>query len=351
MAMAAIVNTSVLLQTPVFSQTTLAPELKEALIGWLWPQSGNQPHPHSVGDFDAYFTYFQQQCGQGFREQHAMQSFSDLVLILDTIRNSPSASLVDIRSLVGDAKTALATDERKLSASIELAVRLWLMVNVRILMPTHRHDLEISIPWPDSQSLLDILRLHISQPSDPSLSTTDNFSTYFNTVDMRNIVNFRVLWTSNLAEHLSVRGPHIYIFHQVSALKSLRCSVESLEFLPVDLIDETLATLSLLMPHSMPTCNSWLRSEIVDAGLDHNIMYRETANRDKRGYPYWQERLCAMYETFERTKPSSPMQWWYDRRDMGQWWGFWLVVTGIFLTVIFGLIQSVTGILQVVKSG
>lgn len=70
---------------------------------------------------------------------------------------------------------------------------------------------------------------------------------------------------------------------------------------------------------------------------------------NKSRYPYWQDKLLAIEETFEKSKPRSFLQWWHDTRDMQQWWGFWLLVTGIFLTVMFGLIQSVTGIIQVLR--
>jgi hypothetical protein len=116
------------------------------------------------------------------------------------------------------------------------------------------------------------------------------------------------------------------------------------------MIDETFATINLLIPHSIPKCNVWLKEEITRADLDRNVMYRQTAERDKRAYNFWSERLFTMSETFQITKPLNPIQWWYDRRDMGQWWSFWLVAAGLFLAVLFGLIQSTTGILQVVKS-
>ena len=124
----------------------------------------------------------------------------------------------------------------------------------------------------------------------------------------------------------------------------------SREFLPAALLDETLATLNLLVPHSKADCTKWLIAEIGSAGLDPDILYRETADRNKAGYLYWREKLLGLSEAFDRSKPSNLIQWWHDRRDMGQWWTFWLVVAGVFLTVLFGLIQSITGILQVVKA-
>lgn len=84
--------------------------------------------------------------------------------------------------------------------------------------------------------------------------------------------------------------------------------------------------------------------------MDSNIVHRNRPDPRKSSYPYWQDRLLMMEEAFEKTNPRSVFQWWYDTRDMQKWWTFWLAAAGIFLTVLFGLIQSVTGIISVAKS-
>lgn len=117
------------------------------------------------------------------------------------------------------------------------------------------------------------------------------------------------------------------------------------------MIDETLATIDLLAPLTKPDCNSWLADEIRRGAVDRNIMHRDPPNLDKARYCFWQGKLSIIEEAFGKAKPTGFFQWWHDRRDMQQWWGFWLVVAGIFLTVLFGLIQSVTGILQVTLPG
>ncbi len=100
----------------------------------------------------------------------------------------------------------------------------------------------------------------------------------------------------------------------------------------------------------MPSCNGCLAKELDSWGLDRNIVHRDRPNFNKAYYGYWREKLMAIEEAFERTKPRSISQWWHDTRDMRQWWAFWLVIIGISLTVLFGLIQSVTGIIQVVMT-
>lgn len=215
----------VVLDESIFSHTSPSPAFRDALLSLLWPPSGNQHPQQNPEEFGAYFVYFQQECRQDMANNHAMQTYADLAFILGIIRGNPSASLAGIRALIKNTNAVLASDERKLSLSIELVVRLWLMVSVKILMPQYRNDLDVSLPWPDDQSLSDILRRHISQPTVSHLSAHDKFSPYFNVVDMRNIANFRVLWTNNLADHLTMRGTAIYMFYHVSALKRLRSSV------------------------------------------------------------------------------------------------------------------------------
>ncbi len=107
----------------------------------------------------------------------------------------------------------------------------------------------------------------------------------------------------------------------------------------------------MLLPLHDARCNSWLRAEIDKFGIDDGLIYRKMANRSKRTFVFWQERLLSFSDAFDRARPSGVIQWWYDRRDMGQWWNYWLVVGGLGLTVLFGLVQSVTGILQVIGVG
>lgn len=209
----------------IFSQTPPSPAVIDAFLSLLWPPTGNHHPQQNPDEFGAYFVYFQQECRQDIANNHAMQTYADLALILGIIRGNPSANLTGIRALIKNTNAVLASDERKLSLSIELVVRLWLMVSVKIIMPVYRNDFEVSLPWPDDQSLSDVLRRHISQPTASHLSALDKFSPYFNIVHMRDIAGFRVLWTNNLADHLTMRGTAIYMFHHVSALKRLRSSV------------------------------------------------------------------------------------------------------------------------------
>lgn len=70
------------------------------------------------------------------------------------------------------------------------------------------------------------------------------------------------------------------------------------------------------------------------------------ASRDVRVYDYWHDNLLTFWEVFDRSQPSTMQQWWYDDRNIVQWWTFWVAFLVLVLTIIFGLISSVASIVQ-----
>jgi hypothetical protein len=67
-------------------------------------------------------------------------------------------------------------------------------------------------------------------------------------------------------------------------------------------------------------------------------------------YNIWKERLAIAQYTYDKSKPGRLRQWWFDRRRKMEWATFWVAVVVFFLTLLFGIISSVTGILQVYAS-
>jgi hypothetical protein len=238
-----------------------------------------------------------------------MTSFADLVLFVDSLCDNPHVSLADIRSLVRDADAVLAADERQLSTSIELASRICAMVSVNILLPENKGDCEVSLLRAGSQSLTNVLSRHLCHTPRSRSSAREQFSDYFKVAEVKNIGSFRVFWTDNLCDHLVIKGSCLYVFHYVSVLDCLEMSLQG-NFLPVALADETKATLNLIIPHSVAKCNQWLQTEVSRLGLDANIIYRQTAERNHGAFTFWKERLLSLSDSFDIAKPSSPVQWW-----------------------------------------
>jgi hypothetical protein len=216
---------SPILQLPIFSSDVLSDDVRETLLDKLWPLAVHTLHPpQSLNDFEAYLRLFSQECRPAFRDQHAIESYGDMFFILEIVRGNPVATLAQLRALIANANASLAADEQKLSTSIELVVRLWFMINIRITMPSWPHLPYTSIPWPDNQSLAAVLHSRVSQPSTTQLTTQGNFFEYFNVFDMRRMAGFRVQWTNDLLDHLVVKGSSVYLYYHVSVLKRLEDS-------------------------------------------------------------------------------------------------------------------------------
>ncbi len=221
----ASIQTADILQTPFFSHHPILPELRQAFVVKLWPLS-MVTQPDSIDDFDAYFEFIQQEREPSLEQRHYAKTFADILSIVETLVGGFSGTFAELRDSIQSriGNTGSATPS-KISLSLELAVRLWLMSNVRNLMPADWHQLQSSIPWPDALSLKSVLDQQYEwRGGDPGA----RFPEYLNVYHMNKIAGFRVEWTNSLTLHLAIRGSVIYVFHNVSTLRRMRESLSEL---------------------------------------------------------------------------------------------------------------------------
>lgn len=112
-------------------------------------------------------------------------------------------------------------------------------------------------------------------------------------------------------------------------------------------VSETLQTLSLLFSPFDDRQTRWNTRYKEKHRVDLEFGLAEYEKFDLSQYPYWHEKLAAIQRQYAKTTPSGIKQWWFDSRDRVQWATFWVAFTVFVLTVVFGVISSVTGILQV----
>jgi hypothetical protein len=91
------------------------------------------------------------------------------------------------------------------------------------------------------------------------------------------------------------------------------------------------------------------RNQAIETAVK-GLFPRSTASDsgERIDHHFWGEKLVTLHEAYQKAKPTSLKQWWHDRRDSSQWTTFWLAVVAILLTLPFGLIQSISGIIQAV---
>lgn len=112
---------------------------------------------------------------------------------------------------------------------------------------------------------------------------------------------------------------------------------------------ETARSLAILFPFAETSQYRWNRRIRRKADVDVERGVSCNTPHEMGQYHFWKERLETIQRTFETSKPMTLSQWYYDRRDSEKYYTFWLAVTAISLTLLFGLIQSVTGIVQAIK--
>jgi hypothetical protein len=118
--------------------------------------------------------------------------------------------------------------------------------------------------------------------------------------------------------------------------------------IPVDIIDEAIATLDYLFPQDKAT-KAFLQEEEKRYGIAINVLsldpptHRTTIRL--KNFSYYHDRMLDI--AYEYTNP--PTSWrlvWKDRRNPVQFWTFWLGL-GIFgFTILFGILASAYAGLQ-----
>ena len=123
----------------------------------------------------------------------------------------------------------------------------------------------------------------------------------------------------------------------------LRCIASPRKILPKDLLKETFLSLNLLFPNWDPTTERYLQK------ADRTLITEFPLNIPKRlfltDFHYWQDRIAVLL-TESKAPPTSWKQLWTDRRNPLQFYTFWFAVAILILTVVFGVISSVTACMQ-----
>ena len=122
----------------------------------------------------------------------------DGVRILAENQNDTKAQTRDRLSVV-----LSETDTEKLDRSIDLCVRLWLMLNVRDLRFQSLRPLETCMQWKPDQGLTDFAHGAFKPRLLRELSLKDaRFDIHFTAASMIDICGLRIHWTRNLHDHL-----------------------------------------------------------------------------------------------------------------------------------------------------
>ena len=235
---------------------------------------------------------------------------------------------------------------------VDLAAGLWLMLSISKYPGDISYDEPII--WEDGKPLVPLGLMGKTFVSD-FFSTADlvKLPQSFTAAHLEQIAGIKVIWTSNLADHLLLKDDDtkLMLFHQVSILQLHKKSPVTL--LPRDLVEETIRSISLLIPPVFGEPNPWFQQQRKKSQgkgqIDAQAGVCERLNSSKRqigNFKYWGKRLVLLKRTFDDAEPRNISQLWWDDRKKTQWFTFWVAVLVFVMTVFFGIVQSVAGIVQ-----
>ena len=164
------------------------------------------------------------QCRDQKAAEHAAQTQVDIVDIVHHLHDNIGSSLGQLRDSLRRSYNGFPNDAVKLSNSIELAVRLWLMIDIRNVEPGAYQTVHTPWPWPDTSSLIDVVQI-LRRHASPATLATQQFPQLFNAFDMKRMGGFEIRWTDNLSDHLCLDQKVIWLYYHVSVLKRMEHSI------------------------------------------------------------------------------------------------------------------------------
>ncbi|KAK0611818.1 hypothetical protein B0T14DRAFT_335878 [Immersiella caudata] len=342
------------------AESILAPlceQHKTAIAFHFWGLAppADCPRLHSCDpdaiDLDKYWVYYSKECDNALHDggRHiATRTHADIV---DCVSKLKSGMLrEDIKSLLRSKLTSPHLNEDEmLDNSIDLSASLLLMTSFG--SHTYGFSGQSSVCW-SKGSLQYFIRSYFA-PEMRLANENVKLEKIFKASNLVRIAGLEIEWTDNLADHLRMTDDdkRVHIFHHASFLEAQRNGTGTL--LPEGLAEETLRTLALLFPTCDLETKRWISGLPNYSGLDKRLGQcgrLKTDNRRIDRFVFWRDRLVMLKQAFDEAQPKTIRQWWYDSRNGVQWYTFWVAVLVLVLTVVFGLVQSVEGALQVYVS-
>ncbi|KAK3314590.1 hypothetical protein B0H66DRAFT_563201 [Apodospora peruviana] len=313
--------------------------------------AGKQSGSSEASSLDAYFRYYSQQCDlialHDNGENSSLRTHQDIIRTAELLQQDwlgrTREDLLQRLPMLLNNKT-----EGQHGNTISLVARLLTMM--RIGEVPHEFLGGRDIPWPVDTRLGKLVDDYFS--ATPVLGhEAIKFEKPFNALSLRSIAGLEIRWTDNLADHLRLLNDDsmVCVFHHAAFLQG---QGDKSIFHP-SFLEETLRTLALLLPKYDKKIKSWYSLQTSRHGLDPagaDVGHLIADERQIESFKYWHDRLVILKQVYDGSRPRTLSQWWHDRRNGVQWYTFWVAILVLFLTIFFGLIQSIEGALQVYKA-
>ncbi|KAK0611960.1 hypothetical protein B0T14DRAFT_339016 [Immersiella caudata] len=276
----------------------------------------------------------------------AARTHEDLIHICEVLSKGRTRARQDIRK---ELLSYFATkDHLAVDRSIDLTLRLWLLLNVRdsqlsVLLPE-----QPPLLWEDSCSLETFIEAHFRRSTTKLGYRESRLDPSFTVANMVRVCDLRVRWTESIDDHLRLdqRRRVLSIFPMkgflVGQLNSAVVDGDGnkvSKVLPASLLQETVITLNLLFPQWDSATQALLRQD--GQRFDSEAPFDGPRRQSLDEFSYWRDRLLELHEEIYKASPGTWGQLWRDRRNPHNWWTFWIVLLVIVPLTIVGTIASV----------
>ncbi|KAH7152617.1 hypothetical protein EDB81DRAFT_789392 [Dactylonectria macrodidyma] len=287
-------------------------------------------------------------------------TFKELLIIRDVICSTCNQSRIELCDAVALALATrpLPLPKETLRDAIKLVIRLLLLTRVEFC-DSDEYVLPNQLKFLEHENLHNTIRKFQNTPAlyqDSNLR--DDIPLWFNVIDLEKKAGLRIGWTEYITDHLAIRNGTLYLFGNLEALKYMKES-DSItgNLLTKRFIHETMRSVWLFFPlndYGLMEHDyfEWFDSRGQCTPDEESLLgdcRREPSPRTLTEYGAWRHQLAYALEVSKNQPSWSLRRCWYDDRDQALWWTRWSLIMAVSLSVIFGLIQSITGIIQVVR--
>ena len=197
-------------------------ETRSEIIKNFWPPSSLSRNRHDALDWEPYFRYYARQCHDALKDQgqHVLaRTHQDILTIVEQIQEHTPRHIIKERLRSQLSTRHPANEGEILESSIDLAARLYLMMNIGI----NKYPVsgQSQLIW-DAGSLKDFLDRHFDEPQVLSNSNI-KLERMFTARNIGRLAGIQIKWTSSLADHLRMINDDdklVAIFHHASFLKN-----------------------------------------------------------------------------------------------------------------------------------
>ncbi|KAI1615001.1 hypothetical protein EDD37DRAFT_400215 [Exophiala viscosa] len=274
----------------------------------------------------------------------ATEKVADILKLCEEVNACISQSLNDIYDKIRTSQVSNAAQQQLQDRSIEQAISFAIRL-------CHFVPLTLELRR-SSKSMKQVLRDKITACTltGPHQTLQDDFCEK----NLTRRADIRIRYTSNLTKHLELQGNQLFVFRHNSALSAYACDSQMRDIYPPDFLVETQATIDLLFPVGE---NKLFRrrqrlslKNFADLEVGELPTVTGEPDRELHLYRYWGHRLAIIDDKYQTSKPGRLKQWYYDRRDATSFTTFWFTLLAFILAFIFGLISTVTSIMQTWKT-